>query len=364
MRILHVFRTPVGGLFRHVRDLARGQQALGHQVGVLCDSQTGGETANKLLKSIETFCDLGIKRIPVSRMPGFGDVAAARETASHAKSIGATVIHGHGAKGGLYGRLAGSSLRVPSVYTPHGGSLHYKWLKPPGMIFLAAEKYLLTKGSGLVFVCDYERLTFAAKLGLGTKLNIVVHNGLWPEEFRKVEPMANAADLLFIGDMRDLKGVDILLDALKILNQKRRTTLALVGDGPDMEKFKKQADDLRLGDAVTFVGRLPTAEALRQGRLLVMPSRNESFPYVILEAAAGQVPIIASRVGGIPEILPDDMMCRVLHGEAFARHIDMAFNIPEQIAIDAKNLATRLANEFSAKAMAEKITSFYGTLTA
>ena len=43
MKILHVFRTPVGGLFRHVRDLARGQAALGHEVGIICDSTTGGK---------------------------------------------------------------------------------------------------------------------------------------------------------------------------------------------------------------------------------------------------------------------------------------------------------------------------------
>lgn len=362
MRILHVFRTPVGGLFRHVRDLVRGQQELGHQVGVLCDSETGGETARNLLKSIETYCELGIKLIPVSRTPGLGDISAARATAAYAKSIGASIIHGHGAKGGLYSRLAGSQLGVPSVYTPHGGSLHYKWLKPPGTLFLAAEKYLLIKGSGLVFVCDYERETFAAKLGLGNKPNIVAHNGLWPEEFEKVEPITNAADVLFIGDMRKLKGVDILLEALSILNKKRKTTLALVGDGPDMDIFKALALSYGLGDVVTFAGRLPTAEALRQGRLLVMPSRNEAFPYVVLEAAAGQVPMIASRVGGIPEVLPDDMMCRILHGEAFARHIEMAMNIPKQTATDAAKLAKRIATDFSARAMAAKISGFYETL--
>ncbi len=67
MKILHVFRTPVGGLFRHVRDLARGQSELGHKVGIICDSMTGGEVASGLLDSVAPYCSLGIERIGISR---------------------------------------------------------------------------------------------------------------------------------------------------------------------------------------------------------------------------------------------------------------------------------------------------------
>ena len=70
MKILHAFRTPVGGLFRHVRDLARGQSELGHEVGIICDSTTGGQVASGLLDSIAPHCSLGIARIGISRLPG------------------------------------------------------------------------------------------------------------------------------------------------------------------------------------------------------------------------------------------------------------------------------------------------------
>ena len=70
MKILHVFRTPVGGLFRHVRDLVRGQAGLGHDVGVLCDSSTGGAVAQQLLDALSPHCSLGIERISISRLPG------------------------------------------------------------------------------------------------------------------------------------------------------------------------------------------------------------------------------------------------------------------------------------------------------
>ena len=362
MRILHVFRTPVGGLFRHVRDLARGQAALGHEVGIICDSTTGGQVAAELLESVAPYCLLGIERIEISRLPGLGDLSAVANTRKHAQKLGVDVIHGHGAKGGLYGRLAARSLGVPSVYTPHGGSLHYHWLAFPGFLFLASEWALARIGTGLIFVCEFERLSFANKFGLGSKPNTVVHNGLWPEEFSTIKPDDDAANVLYVGDMRHLKGVDVLLKALALVGRKRAITACLVGDGPDIAEFRGLAETLGLGGSVEFPGRLPTAQALRRGRLLVLPSRAESFPYVVLEAAAGRIPIIASEVGGIPEILPAKNLCPPDNPEALARHIEMALAIPAAIADDAKALSKSARTLFDADAMARNVTAFYQQL--
>jgi glycosyltransferase involved in cell wall biosynthesis len=364
MKILHVFRTPVGGLFRHVRDLARGLSELGHEAGIVCDSTTGGSIATGLLNSAAPYCSLGIERIRISRLPGLGDLSAASTTKAHAEKLGVDIIHGHGAKGGLYGRLAARALGIPSVYTPHGGSLHYRWLALPGFIFLASEWGLARIGSGMIFVCEFERQIFAKKMGLGDKPNIVVHNGLWPEEFSKIRPDDDAADVLFLGDMRYLKGVDVLLKALALLQRKRPITACLVGDGPDIEEFKVLANILGLADTVRFPGRLPTAQALKRGRLLVMPSRAESFPYVVLEAAAGRVPMIASEVGGIPEVLPAKNLCPPDNADALARHIEMALAIPAAVAEDARALSDTAKTSFSATTMARNITAFYQQLPA
>lgn len=364
MKILHVFRTPVGGLFRHVRDLARGQSELGHEVGIICDSTTGGRVATDLLNSAKPYCSLGIERIRISRMPGLGDLSAASTTKAHAQKLGVDVIHGHGAKGGLYGRLAARVMGIPAVYTPHGGSLHYNWLAFPGFIFLASEWALARIGSGMIFVCEFERQNFSRKIGLGDKPNVVVHNGLWPEEFSKIRPDDDATDVLFLGDMRYLKGVDVLLKALALIQTKRQITACLVGDGPDIAEFKALANTLGLASTIQFPGRLPTAQALKQGRLLVMPSRAESFPYVVLEAAAGGVPMIASEVGGIPEVLPAKNLCPPDNADALARHIEMALAIPAVIADDAKALSGTVKATFSAAAMARNITAFYQQLIA
>jgi len=285
MRILHVFRTPTGGLFRHVRDVARGQYGIGHSVGIVCDSTTGGEAAAKLLRSSEPHCQLGIHRIPISRLPGIGDISGVRQVLAIARRLTPDIIHCHGAKGGLYGRIAGRIGGIPTVYTPHGGSLHYAWSTPAGAAFLLAEKMLARIGTGFMFVCKFERQQFESKIGIPSgKHATVIYNGLWADEFKPIPPDANAADILFIGDMRRLKGVDVLLEALALCGRERKMTACLVGDGPELGQFKAMAQRLGLAGRVTFPGRLPAQTAFRLGRLLVMPSRAESFPYVVIEA--------------------------------------------------------------------------------
>jgi glycosyltransferase involved in cell wall biosynthesis len=135
-----------------------------------------------------------------------------------------------------------------------------------------------------------------------------------------------------------------------------------VGGGYEHERYKAMAQELGLSEQVKFLGFMPAAEALTKGRLMIIPSRKESFPYVVLEAAAAEVPMIVSNVGGIPEILPPQMMFSTLHGEGLSRHIAMALAIPEQVAEDARQLALKLLNETNARQMTRQITDFYATL--
>src|SRR5689334_5115480 len=99
LRILHVLRAPIGGLFRHVVDLARGQAARGHQVGLIADSSSGGEQAEATLADLTKMLALGLSRVPMSRQLGASDLPAVAHIAKRATDTAADVIHGHGAKG-------------------------------------------------------------------------------------------------------------------------------------------------------------------------------------------------------------------------------------------------------------------------
>jgi glycosyltransferase involved in cell wall biosynthesis len=358
MKIIHVFRAPIGGLFRHVRDLARGQTETGHEVGILCDSTTGGDYATDLLKQLEPFCALGIERHPISRMPGLGDLTGARAAIDMANRVKPDVLHGHGAKGGVYARLAGYRTGKKSFYTPHGGSLHHPARWPVSMIFNSAEKVLRNLGTGLCFVCDYEKQRFDRMIGIKGKPNRVVHNGLWADEFQTPSTNANATDFLFVGEMRDYKGVDILLGALALLPN---ATLTLVGDGPSMDEYKALTQSLGIADRAFFKGRMPMVEAVKMGRIMVLPSRFESFPYVVLETAAAGLPLITTAVGGIPEVVPRELLCEPLDVPTLAGRMKSLLANPAQMKQVGESYASHIRTTCAASDMTKKITDFYAT---
>ena len=105
LRILYVFRAPVGGLFRNVFDVITALSARGHAIGLLCDSQTGGERGEQLLAELAPLLPLGIHRLPMQRNPHWTDLPALLKIRQLVKDHQVDVVHGHGAKGGLYAGL-------------------------------------------------------------------------------------------------------------------------------------------------------------------------------------------------------------------------------------------------------------------
>ncbi|MER8631582.1 glycosyltransferase [Mesorhizobium opportunistum] len=309
LRIVHCFRSPVGGIFRHVRDLTEAQVAAGHMVGIVCDSTTGGEFEERLFEQMKDVLALGIHRTPMQRHVGLGDLASARRTYRIIKELQPNVLHGHGAKGGAYARLFGSLLRVSRsrvarLYSPHGGSLHYDESTVTGKLFFALERIMARFTDCLLFVSDYERLTYRRKVGEPPIPNTLAYNGLRATEFEPVVPSADAADLLYIGMMRDLKGPDIFIDALALAGPRlgRALSAVMVGDGDDLPRYHAQVKRLGLEGHVRFLPPMPAREAFVLAALVVVPSRAEAMPYIVLETLAAARPMIATSVGGIPEI--------------------------------------------------------------
>jgi glycosyltransferase involved in cell wall biosynthesis len=362
LNILHVLRAPVGGLFRHVLDLARGQIVRGHKVGLVVDSSTGGARAEQVLGELAPKLKLGLMRVAMSRQVGPSDVVACSHVARRAVDVAADVIHGHGAKGGAYVRLA-RAVRGIRVYTPHGGSLHYDARSPSGFLYLASEREMLPRTDLFLFESAYARDVFVAKIGDPGSRARVVHNGVTPAEFEAVATDPQATDLLFVGELRMLKGVDVLIKALgTLVKEGRRVTASIVGDGPDRKTFEATARFVGGADsAIQFLPPMPAREAFAHGRLLVVPSRAESLPYIVLEAAAAGVPLIATRVGGIPEIFGPDAGQLVPSGDgaALAQAIASALRDPARVNATAERLQARVRAQFSADAMIDAVLKAY-----
>ena len=367
LRILHCFRSPVGGIFRHVRDLAKAQAAAGHMVGIVCDSTTGGAHEARLFETIAPSLALGIHRTPIHRHVGAGDIVAACRTFRIMRGLQPDVLHGHGAKGGAYARVFGSLLRWSNsravrIYSPHGGSLHYDRQKLSGRLMFASERLLERFATDcLLFVSDDEAKTYSLKVGRPLVPFRRVYNGLHAEEFTPVVPNDDAADFLYVGMMRDLKGPDIFIEALAHASEivKKPLCAIMVGDGDGLPKYFAQVQALGITGQVTFRPAMPARAAFSLGRVLVIPSRAEAMPYIVLEALAARIPMLASAVGGIPEILGDNSASLVEATPiSLARRLAETIDGPDLLRSALPDIS-EMQSRFSADSMAEEIERAY-----
>lgn len=375
LRILHVLRAPLGGLFRHVIDLTTEQIARGHAVGLITDSTTGGDSGAAALKRLEPSLELGLLRVPMRREPHAGDLPTAIRIAAYTRGLDVDVVHGHGSKGGLYARLPGffPGFGKPiRAYTPHGGSFNYRAHPAVEATLMTVEKLLVHSTDILLFESAFIAGCFRDKVGQPKKLIRIVPNGIKPAEFEPIVRNEDAADFLYVGELRAAKGIDTLIDALAIVASRwkkpgRGPRLVLVGSGPEECKLAGLAVSRNVRDLVTFPGAMPAREAFKLGRVLVVPSRAESLPYIVLEAAAAQVPMVSTNVGGIGEIFGPyrDRLIPSDNPTILAERLEAALALPvEALRKDAADLSAFVASKYTIDDMANAVLAGYGEAIA
>jgi glycosyltransferase involved in cell wall biosynthesis len=366
LRIVHVVRAPIGGIFRHIADLATAQADAGHAVGIVCDALAGGAFEAQAIAALAGKLSLGVTRFPMRRQVAPSDLLAIRRVMRHLAALAPDVIHCHGAKGGVYGRMIGTWLGrrrpVARIYAPHGGSLHYDPASIEGRIYFAAERFLERATDALVHVSAYEAETYRGKVGVPRCEAFVILNGLRTDEFLPVVPLPDARDFLYLGMLRDLKGIDVFLHGLAKLESMhgRAATAHVIGQSED-DRYRDLARSLGLGDRVAFHKPKNAREAFAMARAIVVPSRAESMPYVVLEAIAAALPIVATRVGGVPEIFGPRADELVPPGDADALAAAMARLLadPQRAARDAQARRAWLLPRFNIDVMQEQIGKLY-----
>ncbi|MFC3693506.1 glycosyltransferase family 4 protein [Chenggangzhangella methanolivorans] len=366
LRIVHVVRSPVGGIFRHIADLATAQAAAGHSVGLVCDSLTGGAFEDERIARLGASLALGVVRLPIARDVAPSDLAALAKVRRALGPLGPHVVHAHGAKGGVFGRVVGAwlgrSQPLARFYAPHGGSLHYDRKSREGRLYFTVERALERVTDSLIHVSGYEARVYEEKVGRPACGAVVVRNGLTAEEFEPVQPRPDAADFLYLGMLRDLKGVDVFLEAMKRLHDGGTpATAVVVGDGPDEARYRAFAAEAEIADHVRFVPPTPARDAFPLGRAIVVPSRAESMPYVVLEAVAAGVPMVATNVGGIPEIFGphSDELVPAADPAALAAAMARLRADPDAARNAAEARRAHVGGEFSLDEMSSRIETVY-----
>lgn len=356
----------MGGVLRHVRDLAVLHTALGHEVGIICDAESSEGYNEALLAKLNNEISLGITRIAMSRSVGISDVLSASRILKTLKEHKPDIVHGHGAKGGVFARACGSLVSADAgkpirFYSPHGGSLHFDPQAKEGKVYFRIERILEKMTDGLSFVAKYEQDSYQDKVGIPHCPSKIIYNGLLDDEFAPTEPVENPADFLFIGELRMLKGPDLLLRAVSRLKAEGASEISavLVGDGPDRDELHQMIKERDLQTNITMRPAMPARAAFQLAKCVVMPSRAEAMPYIVLEALAAGCPLIATNVGGIPEIFggASDVLVEPDIDQLTARMRQAMEDLPSLTSRMPRH--ETIKRQFSAELMAENMLEAY-----
>ncbi len=223
--------------------------------------------------------------------------------ADHLRREGVDHLHNHIAKSSCTVAMITSQMSgIPYSFTLHGPDIFFE----PHHWRLDAKTKTAAFVSCISDFCRSQAMLFSSPSDWD-KLHIV-HCGVEPERYAP-GPRADRPTLLFVGRLAAVKGVPVLFDALKsVISQHPDVLLRLVGDGPERQHLETRATQMGLQDHVEFMGyksQADVAEALSRTDIFVLPSFAEGVPVVLMEAMASQVPVITSRVAGVPELVAD-----------------------------------------------------------
>jgi len=182
------------------------------------------------------------------------------------------------------------------------------------------------------------------------------------EEFQGWSDKKAEYDFVFVGELRMLKGIDVLLQSVTKILKSRSIKVLIVGAGPDEEYFRKKVSKSESKNAIKISPPIfPATEAFKLGHCVVMPSLAESFPYVVLEGLAAGCPLITTRVGGIPEIYgpyEDDL---IPAGVALALEdalIDAMENHEQKIS-RTREIQSYVKDQFGLQRMLDEVKFYY-----
>jgi glycosyltransferase involved in cell wall biosynthesis len=298
MRIVQLVETlAVGGLERMAVELAIAHRDAGHFSAIYTVFEEGplAEAARKA----------GVPVTAFRKPPGFRPLAIAR-LASQLRRDRASIVHTHNASIHHYGALAGRLAGAAVVNTRHGMGLH---ASPRQDRYFRA---VLPLTGAVVFVCDFGRRHFAARGCAPAAKSRVIHNGIPVASFqsRRASPGAGKPGIRFgtIGRLVEAKAhADLLAAFATVAREVPAAELSIWGYGKLQPQLETQIRSLGLNGRVAYRGIAERPEeALAQLDVFVLSSTSEGLPLVVMEAMAAGLPLVTTRVGGVPEVVPEN----------------------------------------------------------
>ncbi len=279
------------------------------------------------------------------------------------------LVHTHTSKAGAVGRLAAKLAGVPVViHTPHGHVFYGYYGAIVSAIIRLLERLLATITDRIVTLTDRGAEEHVQYKIAGPEKFVTIHSGIDIAHYQsvRVDPAVKRKELGIppegpivgtVGRLVPIKGLEWLLKAApRVLAEFPQAYFVIIGDGPMLGELRELTSKLGIGPRVVFLGaREDAPECLAALDLFVLPSLNEGMGRVLIEAMAVGCPVVATRVGGIPDVVTDrttgllvpprddralaeailtllqDRSRRVAYGEAARRRVDGRFDVETMV---------------------------------
>jgi glycosyltransferase involved in cell wall biosynthesis len=292
------------------------------------------------------------------------------------------IIHLNSSKMGLLGALAGRLARVPKIiFTGHGWAFNEDRSKFQKKVIYWLHRLTLALAHKTIAVSEQTKNQISNSRSDNKKI-VVIRNGLANINFldktvarEKIMEKLGQGDSLpnrtWIGTISELhknKGLKYLIEAIHLLDvtaddHASLPIVIIIGDGEKREKLQQRIARYNLEDTIFLTGRIDEAEKyLKAFDIFTLTSITEALPYVILEAGQAGLPIIASGVGGIPEIIDDmenGILVRPKEPEEILKAINFLLANPEKMKFFSQNIEKKIRADFNKETMVKKTMELY-----
>lgn len=371
-KIMYVVRPVDGGISEHVKELLRYLKT-SYELVVVCPPQKN---------LIISFQGEGARIVSVNISGNFDplrDIHQVLMLARVIKKEKPDLIHLHGFKTGFLGRAAALGFpRTPLVLTVHNYYAYPGQSRIPFLIFQTMEKVFSHRTNRVITVSEALKKNLTHSLGIQEEKIVKIYNGIQPENYQNNRDgggqfkaaLGLPQGIPLVGTTARLapqKGLETLLEAARIILDQRDDCFFLVaGEGPMREKLEDMVNGLALRENVFFLGRINNiAEFLSSLDVFVLPSLTEGLSISLLEALAAKKPVVASRVGGIPEIIIDGVTGSLVPpGDpvSLASRVVEYLEHPERGALMGLQGCRRIEEYFDLEGMLTKTEELYKVL--
>lgn len=364
LSILHVTAPgPVGGLESVVRATTTDLHGRGHRIGVIAVVEPG-QPDHPFVESLRRE---GVE-VTQLNLHARAYVREIRRVHTEIRRFAPDVLHTHGSRADLLHFPTARALGIPIATTLHGSSMR-------GGLAGLSERFqgILLKRFDAVVAVSSPLARELTERGVSPDRVHLIPNA--PGTMATSFPRSVAHDRLglgesdtpvigWVGRLIPVKGGDIFLRALAALPDERWTA-SMIGDGPERGPLESLANELGIENRVQFHGAVPDAAKYQSAfDLFVLSSYSEGIPMVVFEAAAARTPIVASAVGGIPDVLSDREAHLVPAGDvdALAGAIRASLGDSDGAHKRAIRARERIEREFSGEVWMDRYEKLYRAL--